>query len=88
LPIKNRHSSAPRSNYARLDAMLATEIHGAHAAVGEGTQQFLALGGRITQAAVAASADDGGVEWGPIKPGGMTTHNAGHVPCNVMGAAF
>jgi len=24
----------------------------------------------------------------PKKSGGMTTHNAGHAPCNVMGAAF
>ena len=29
-----------------MDAMLAAEAHGAHAAAGEGVQQFLALGGR------------------------------------------
>jgi len=48
-----------------VDAMLAAETHGAHAAASEGVQQFLAPGLRIAEAAVAAGADDRGVPAGP-----------------------
>lgn len=43
------------------DAVTAGESHGAQAAALVGVKQFLALGWREAQPAVAAGADDGGV---------------------------
>jgi len=49
------------------DTSAAGERHGAQAAAAVGVKQFLALGRRKAQPAVAAGANDGGVGGGGVR---------------------